>query len=189
MAELLTSTYISFLETKKLSYVYLPICTPEKDKYHIFKKIKTPDGRRLVYFCGIKVFSYKKRHQKIFSGYPNSCCEIRYYDEYINRGVRFPHLFGIVVARPATIGNNVWIYQNVTIGARNNKEGDGKTKENYPEIGDNTIIYAGAVIVGPVKIGKNCIIGANSVVINDVPDNCVVAGIPARIIKKSPSSK
>lgn len=57
----------------------------------------------------------------------------------------FPYLFGIVIARPATIGDNCRIYQNVTIGARNYWEGDGKTKENHPSIGENTVIYAGAV--------------------------------------------
>ena len=136
----------------------------------------------------MRLFHRKKRLPDIFPGYPNSCCDIRYYDEYIKRGVHFPHLFGIVVARPATIGNNVWIYQNVTIGAKTAQQGDGRTKENYPSIGDNTIIYAGAVIVGHVKIGKNCIIGANSLVINDVPDNSIVGGVPAKIIKTlSPS--
>ena len=56
------------------------------------------------------------------------------------------------------------------------------------KIGDNVTIYAGAVIAGPVKIGNNAIIGANAVVIDDVPENCVVGGIPARIIKKTASA-
>lgn len=156
----------------------------------LFQKVKKANGQRCIYLCGLKIFSYKKHtknNHEIFPGYPNSCCDIRYYDEYIKRGIRFPHLTGIIVARPATIGDNVWIYQNVTIGARNRYEGDGKTKENYPTIGENTIIYAGAVIVGPVHIGKNCIIGANSVVIKDIPDNCIAAGAPARVIKQKPA--
>ena len=52
-----------------------------------------------------------------------------------------------------------------------------------PVIGDNVIINAGAKIIGPVRIGDNVEIGANSVVVKDVPSNCVVAGIPARILR------
>lgn len=52
-----------------------------------------------------------------------------------------------------------------------------------PTIGDNVVVYAGAKIIGGVHIGNNVIIGANAVVTKDVPDNCVVAGVPARIIK------
>ncbi len=130
-----------------------------------------------------KIFNHKNIHKEIFPGYPNSCCDIRYYDDYIKRGIHFPHLFGIVVARPSTIGDNCWIYPNVTIGAKTLDTGDGKTKEHYPTIGENTVIYAGAVIVGSVKIGKNVTIGANSVVINDVPDNAIAVGIPAKVIK------
>lgn len=156
----------------------------------LFHKEKHPDGSRCIYLCGTKILSYKKiRKPKAFHGYPNSCCDIHCYDDYVKRGVLFPHLLGIVISRAATIGDNCRIYQNVTIGARNYRDGDGKTKENYPSIGKNTVIYAGAVIVGPIKIGKNCVIGANSVVVTDIPDDSIVGGIPAHIIKKSPSNK
>ncbi|HHD80170.1 MAG TPA: serine acetyltransferase [Campylobacterales bacterium] len=50
-------------------------------------------------------------------------------------------------------------------------------------MGDNCIISSGAKIIGPVKIGNNCIIGANAVVIDNIPDNCVAVGVPAKIIK------
>ena len=56
---------------------------------------------------------------------------------------------------------------------------------NYPKIGDNVIIYAGAVIVGDVEIGANCIIGANSVVTKSIPDNSIAVGAPAKIISRS----
>lgn len=152
----------------------------------IFKKTISHSGRTRIYLCGIKIASYQrgKSSSRASRGCPNPSCDIYCYDDYIKRGVFFPHLVGIVISRASTIGDNCWIYQNVTIGARNLHEGDGKTKENYPTIGENTVIYAGAVVVGPVHVGKNCIIGANSVVINDIPDNTAVAGVPARIIKK-----
>ena len=79
-----------------------------------------------------------------------------------------PHSLGIVLA-PREIGEyNVF---------------KGKWPDHFPIIGSNNIIYAGAVIVGGIKIGNNCVIGANSVVTQDIPDNSLVAGIPARVIK------
>lgn len=72
------------------------------------------------------------------------------------------------------------IGQGVTIGGKSGWY-------EVPVIGDNVEINAGARVLGPVRIGNNVIIGANSVVVKDVPDNCVVAGIPARIIRKDMS--
>jgi serine O-acetyltransferase len=91
------------------------------------------------------------------------------------------HPVGIVIGRDIKIGRNVIIFQNVTIGGR--RLGEAK-QGKMPWVGDNTVIFAGAVIVGEVSIGKNCVIGANSVVTMDVPDNCMAVGAPARIIKK-----
>ena len=80
------------------------------------------------------------------------------------------------------IGNNVRIFHNVTIGC---KWSDNQLEKEYaPVIEDNVMIGAGAVILGNVRIGKNSIIGANSVVNHDVEMNTVVAGIPARVIKR-----
>ena len=83
---------------------------------------------------------------------------------------------GIVIHPRAKIGKNVLIGQQVTIGGRS------KIKE-VSVIGDNVLIGAGAKILGDVMIGNNVVIGANAVVVKSVPDNCVVAGVPARIIK------
>lgn len=83
---------------------------------------------------------------------------------------------GIVIHHRAIIGKNVIINTGVTIG------GSSK-KLDVPTIGDNCIISSGAKIIGPVKIGNNCIIGANAVVIDNIPDNCVAVGVPAKIIK------
>lgn len=91
------------------------------------------------------------------------------------------HPTSIVIGDGVKLGKNVIVYQNVTIGGA--RLGDGAAK-NYPQIGDDTVIFAGAVVIGSIKIGQNCIIGANSVVSKDIPDNCTAAGVPARIIKK-----
>ncbi len=99
--------------------------------------------------------------------------------------VVLPHPAGIVVGSGVIIRDNVRIYQNVTLGGA--RVGDHGA-QNYPEIGEGTTIFAGAVIVGRVRIGSNCVVAANAVVRSDVPDNCTVAGIPARIITSSNSA-
>jgi serine acetyltransferase len=83
------------------------------------------------------------------------------------------HPTGIVIAGDAQIGENVNIYQNVTIGTK----GDNPVK--YPKIGNNVTIYAGAAIIGDVTVGDGATIGANAVVVDNVPENTVVAGVPA----------
>lgn len=88
------------------------------------------------------------------------------------------HPIGIVIGHGVVIETDVMIYQNVTLGTSN------KGTNMYPIIGRNTIIYSGAVIIGNVKVGKNCIIGANSVVTKDIPDNSVAVGSPARVITR-----
>ena len=78
------------------------------------------------------------------------------------------------------IGKNVTILPNVLIGRRRPVKSD-----NHVHIGDNVYIATGVTILGPVRIGDNAIIAANSVVIKDVPDNCVVSGVPAKIIRQN----
>ena len=90
----------------------------------------------------------------------------------------FPHgLNGIIIHPKSVIGKNVTIHQQVTLGYR--------YKYNYaPVIGDNVFIGAGAKILGKIHVGNNVRIGANAVVVSDVPDNCTVVGVPARIIRR-----
>jgi len=83
---------------------------------------------------------------------------------------------GIVIHERSVVGDNVSIGSGVTIGGTNKQY-------EVPTIGDNTILSTGAKVIGPIKIGANCVIGANSVVVTDIPDNCVAVGIPAKIIK------
>lgn len=94
----------------------------------------------------------------------------------------FPHgIKSIFIAGGAKIGKNSIIYQQVTIGS--NMLPDSKSL-GAPIIGDNVLIGAGAKIIGNITIGNNCRIGANAVVSEDVPNNCVVVMNKPRIIQK-----
>jgi serine O-acetyltransferase len=95
----------------------------------------------------------------------------------IDVGFFIGHLGGIVITPKATIGKNCNISQFVTIGFSSRGCNIG-----YPSIKDNVYIGPGAVIIGNIIIGNNAAIGANAVVLSDVPDNAVVVGVPARIV-------
>ena len=100
-------------------------------------------------------------------------CEIGF-QARIGNGMVIRHPMGIVISGDCQIGSNVIISQNVTIG---NKNGESCC------IGDNCDIGSWAIILGNVKIGNNVKIGANAVVLNDVEDNSIVVGIPAKPIR------
>src|SRR5690606_714123 len=92
------------------------------------------------------------------------------YKAEIDKTIDLRHPVGVVIGDGVKVGKGVVIYQNVTLGGA--RIGDAKSM-NYPEVGDNTVIFAGAVVLGKVKVGSNCIVGANSVVLCDMPDNSV----------------
>ena len=89
------------------------------------------------------------------------------------------HGMGVVVGETAVIGDNVLLYQGVTLG------GTGKeTGKRHPTLGNNIVVGTGAKILGNITIGDNSYIGANAVVIKNVPPNSTVVGIPGRITKQ-----
>jgi len=98
----------------------------------------------------------------------------------IGADLKLPHAVGIVIGEGVVLGDRVTVYQNVTLGGK--VIGDQRAG-NYPTVGDETTIFAGAVIVGRVHVGAKSVIGANSVVLRDVPNDATVAGIPAKIIR------
>ena len=108
-------------------------------------------------------------------------CDIKDLDKLLEKGLICDHPMSIFV-HYKSFGYNNRIYQNVTIGAKNGNKSD--FPDGYPVIGNNIVVYAGAVIVGNIEVGDNSVIAANSVVINDVPPNSVVAGCPAKVIKQ-----
>lgn len=97
----------------------------------------------------------------------------------IGESLSLPHPTGIVIGAGCIVGSGVSIYQNVTLGASSRTIGEVR----YPQVGDNTTIYAGAVLVGPIKVGSECVIGANAVVVSDIPDGATAVGVPARIMR------
>ncbi len=97
----------------------------------------------------------------------------------INEGLFIDHGMGVVIGETAVVGKNVTLYQGVTLG------GTGKEKgKRHPNIGDNVVIGTGAKILGNITIGNNSYIGANAVVVKDVPANSTVVGVPGRITKQ-----
>lgn len=106
------------------------------------------------------------------------CAELDAYCK-IGAGLRLPHgANGIVIHKESVIGNNVTIYHQVTLGGRNALDSKPPTLEN------NVEVFAGAKILGSVTVGEGATIGANAVVIKDVPARCVAVGVPARVINK-----
>lgn len=95
----------------------------------------------------------------------------------IGKGLFIDHGMGVVIGETAEIGDNVTIYHGVTLG------GTGKEKgKRHPTVGNNVVIGSGAKILGPITIGDDAKIGANAVVLENVPSRATAVGIPAKII-------
>ena len=100
-------------------------------------------------------------------------------------GKRFfiDHGTGVVIGETAIIGDDVTIYQGVTLGGTGKEQG-----KRHPTLGNNVMVSAGAKVLGSFTIGDNCKIGAGSVVLEEVPPNCTVVGIPGRIVRRNNSN-
>ena len=98
----------------------------------------------------------------------------------IGRSFFIDHGTGVVIGETAVIGDQVTLYQGVTLG------GTGKeTGKRHPTLGNNVTVGAGAKVLGPITIGDHVKIGAGAVVLKDVPDNCTVVGNPGRVVRRS----
>lgn len=94
----------------------------------------------------------------------------------IGRRFFIDHGMGVVIGETAEVGDDVTIYHGVTLGGVSLKK-----EKRHPTIGNNVIIGAGAKVLGPFKVGDRVRIGANSVVLHEVPDDATVVGVPGRI--------
>ena len=98
----------------------------------------------------------------------------------IGKGLFIDHGSGVIIGETAIIGDNVTLYQGVTLG------GTGKeTGKRHPTLEDNVMVSAGAKIIGSFTVGENSKIGAGSVVLKPVPPNSTVVGVPGRVVKRN----
>jgi len=97
----------------------------------------------------------------------------------IGKGFFIDHGMGVVIGETAIIGDSVLLYQGVTLGGTGLEKG-----KRHPTIGNNVVIGTGAKVLGNITVGDNSYIGANAVVIKDVPPNSTVVGVPGRITKQ-----
>ena len=98
----------------------------------------------------------------------------------IGKGLFIDHGSGVIIGETAILGNNVTLYQGVTLGGTGKEQG-----KRHPTLKDNVMVSAGAKILGSFTIGENSKIGAGSVVLEEVPPNCTVVGVPGRIVKRN----
>ena len=97
----------------------------------------------------------------------------------IGRGLFIDHGHGVIIGETAVVGDNVTLFQGVTLGGNGKENG-----KRHPTVGDNVMISAGAKVLGSFKIGENSKIGAGSVVLSEVPPNSTVVGVPGRVVKR-----
>lgn len=137
---------------------------------------KYPEFRSLYYYRIKKGNFLEFMLMHIIKFFYKECPSLFLYCDNIGSGLFIQHGFSTIV-NARSIGDNCWINQQVTIGY--------KSKDNFPPtIGNNVTISSGAKVIGNVTINDHVIVGANAVVVKDVPSNCVVVGVPAYIIKR-----
>lgn len=98
----------------------------------------------------------------------------------IGEGFFIDHGIGVIIGETTIIGDNVTLYQGVTLGGTGKEHG-----KRHPTIGNNVMISAGAKVLGSFKVGDNTKIGAGSVVLEEVPPNSTVVGVPGRVVKRN----
>ncbi len=159
----------------------------------IYEKDPAANNLAEVLFCypGLQaLISHRIAHKLAYWGIPFIPRYISYLTRIITGieihpkariGRRFfiDHGEGVVIGETTIIGDDVLIYQQVTLGGTGNEHG-----KRHPTIGNNVIIGAGAKILGNITIGDNVRVGAGSVVVDDVPEHCTVVGIPGRVVQQ-----
>jgi len=129
---------------------------------HFLYKLKLPFIPRL--------FSQLTRFVTGIEIHPGAC---------IGQGFFIDHGMGVVIGETTIVGNNVTIYQGVTLGGTGKEAG-----KRHPTIGNNVVVGAGAKVLGNIKIGNNVKVGAGSVVVRSIPDDSTVIGVPGMIVRQ-----
>ncbi len=145
----------------------------------------------IKYHTGLQaVCMYRESHELWLKGEKDKAREINYKAHQLTGcdihpgatiGKRFfiDHATGVVIGETTEIGNDVSIYQGVTLGGVSTNKG-----KRHPTIGNHVVVGCNASVLGAIRIGNNVRIGAGSVVLKDVPDDCTVVGVPGRIVRK-----
>ena len=146
----------------------------------------------LKYHTGLQaVCMYRESHELWLAGDKEKAREINYRAHQLTGcdihpgaeiGKRFfiDHATSVVIGETAIIGENVSLYQGVTLGGVSFNKG-----KRHPTIGNHVVIGCNASVLGNITIGNNVRIGAGSVVLKDVPDDCTVVGVPGRIVRRA----
>ena len=164
-----------------------------REEFQVIKErdpaIKSP-WEVLLYPSFRVMLSYRKAHKQYLKGHYFRARKISqkaarktgieiHPGAVIGKGFFIDHGSGVIIGETTMIGDNVTLYQGVTLG------GTGKeTGKRHPTLCDNVMVSAGAKIIGSFTIGENSKIGAGSVVLEEVPPNCTVVGVPGRIVKR-----
>ena len=155
----------------------------------ILSIILTYPGVKAVFFHQISNFFYKAGFDLIARIISQT---IRFFTGIeihpgakIGKNLFIDHGMGVVIGETSEIGDNVTIYQNVTLGGSSPSIDSERQRheKRHPTIGNDVVIGSGAQIIGPIKVGNNARIAANAVVVKDVPENATMVGIPARAVK------
>ncbi|MEY8515898.1 serine O-acetyltransferase EpsC [Lachnospiraceae bacterium 29-84] len=167
-----------------------------KEEFEVIKErdpaIKSP-FEVLLYPSFRVMLSYRKAHKQYLKGHYFRARRISqkaarktgieiHPGAVIGKGFFIDHGSGVIIGETTIIGDNVTLYQGVTLG------GTGKeTGKRHPTLCDNVMVSAGAKVIGSFTIGENSKIGAGSVVLEEVPPNCTVVGVPGRIVRRGNS--
>lgn len=139
-----------------------------------------PGFKAIIYYFISRFFYLKKFYyisRKIcYIGRKKTGIEI-HPGAIIGKNLFIDHGSGVVIGETTVIGDNVIIYQGVTLGGTGKEEG-----KRHPNIGNNVLIGAGAKVLGNINIGDNVKIGAGSIVLKDAPNNSTIVGVPGRVI-------
>tara|TARA_B100000614_G_C14479415_1_gene466055 strand:+ start:411 stop:989 length:579 start_codon:yes stop_codon:yes gene_type:complete len=150
--------------------------------------ILTYPGVKAIFFYKIaNFFSLAKFHlvAKIISQLARFLTGIEIHPAArIGKNLFIDHGMGVVIGETSEIGDNVTIYHGVTLGGISPSVNSDQQRniKRHPTVQDKVVIGSGAQILGPITLGRNSKIGSNAVVTNDVPDNAIMVGIPARNI-------
>ena len=155
----------------------------------ILSIILTYPGVKAVFFHQISNFFYKAGFELVARIISQT---IRFFTGIeihpgakIGKNLFIDHGMGVVIGETSEIGDNVTIYQNVTLGGSSPSIDSERQRheKRHPSIGNDVVIGSGAQIIGPIKVGNNSRIAANAVVVKDVPENATMVGIPAKAVK------